>query len=113
MNYACLLAEMTGDFHLSLAAIKTIDVLSLTPDATFFLKAFFHKLIDSNEDTVLEAVFRRIGATKDCTILLDSISVFFKTHMSAFTDKAWLRKLRVAKMALRDVAIVANARRRV
>ena len=111
MNYARLLSDMTKDFHLSLGVLKVIDVLSLTPDSIFFLKAFFFDLMETCDEKTLEAVFRRISTTKDCEILLNSISVFFKTQMGSFKDEKLKHSLRVIRMALRDVSIVLNARK--
>jgi len=111
MNYARLLSDMTKDFHLSLGTLKVIDVLSLTPDAIFFLRAYFFDLMETCDEKTLEAVFRRISASKDCEILLNSISVFFKTKMGSFKDEKLKQSMRVIKMALRDVAIVSNARK--
>ena len=67
--------------------------------------------METCDEKTLEAVFRRISTTKDCEILLNSISVFFKTQMGTFKDEKLRQSNRVIKMALRDVSIVLNARK--
>ena len=113
-NLAQLLADLTRDFHLSLGVLKIVDVLELPPDTIFFLRTFFSVLLRTAEPKKLEAVFRRIGATKDCSALLHSVSIFFKSHLADLSkDSTLADRVGIAKMALRDVAIVANAQSRV
>jgi nucleolar MIF4G domain-containing protein 1 len=114
LNLAQLLGHLVKCYALPISVLKALDFTGLESAsggrAMFFLRALFDFLFRTCDDDALRTVVRRVAAGKDSGMVTDALAVFLKLYMKIDkSDSMMRRKMRVARKALDEVSIVANA----
>ncbi|KAG0452782.1 hypothetical protein HPP92_025446 [Vanilla planifolia] len=107
MNLARFISEMLCSFSLSLAVLKTVnlmDPLQLTPRRIIHFRMLF-EFIFENADSLVWNIFTRVAAPPELESLRSSIVFFIKQYVfEANSGKALAEKFKIAKKALNNTA---------
>ncbi len=81
INSAKLLAALVGNFDLSLAVLKPIDMQEVSSNHILFLSTFFMSLLSSSvSDDSFTSIFDRLSTTKDANVVREGILFFIHKH---------------------------------
>ena len=84
MNLAHLLADLVGNFVVSLSVLKVIefsDMRTMTPKVILHFRIFFKIFLTKYDDEVVLSAFKRIASTPELEGLRVKLSVFLHQHL--------------------------------
>lgn len=103
MHLAKFVAEMVGSFTLSLAVLKTVDLVDikqLTAKRTMYFRMLFEAIFEY-PDSLIWNIFTRVAVSPELESLRHGIEFFIKYIVEA--NKALKEKFKLAKKALSNV----------
>lgn len=107
LNLARFVAEMLSSFSLSLALLKTVDLMDpaqLTPRRIMHFRMLMEEIFD-NSDAVVWNIFSRVAGAPELELLRAGLLFFIKQHVVAANQgKNVAGKFKIAKKALQNVA---------
>ncbi|XP_020576138.1 nucleolar MIF4G domain-containing protein 1 isoform X2 [Phalaenopsis equestris] len=107
MNLARFISEMLSSFSLSLALLKTVDLMNpsqLTPRRIMHFRMLFEALFE-NTDALVWNIFSRVSAAPELETLRTGLVFFLGHHVvTANSEKTVAHKFRIAKKALGNAA---------